>query len=138
LLAACGNNPPAPAGEQPAPQPAAEAPATPATAAPAAAADAAPLFGTWGFDAPACSAPIRISATAFEGAENSCEITALADNGDGTFTAALACAGQGESADEAVVMEPIFGPVGEGIRLTYPDRGGEPVLVFRCTAPRAE
>src|SRR5688500_11691746 len=69
-IAACGQNPPeAPSSTQPA----ATAPAEPAATAPSDTA-AAPLFGSWGFDAPACSAPIQISATSFEGAENTCEI----------------------------------------------------------------
>lgn len=142
LLAACDNNPPA----QSSGQPAAEAPAAPATEAPAAEApasstpdaDTAPLFGSWAVDVPACTSPIVISATSFEGAENTCDITELADNGDGTFTASLACTSQGQSASERIALEPIFGPVGEGVRLTYLDRGGDPVVLFRCRAPATE
>ena len=137
VLAACDTNTPAPTSEQPASEPAAQTPATPAASA-APASDTAPLFGTWGVDAPVCSMPIVIAETSFQGAENSCDITELADNGDGTFTASLACLSEGESANERISMEPIFGPVGEGLRLTYLDRGGDPVVVFRCSAPPAE
>jgi hypothetical protein len=124
------------------PVPAATAPAEAATApagTPAApASDAAPLFGSWGFDAPACSSPILISATSFEGAENTCEIGGFTDNGDGSFTASLDCSSQGQTANERVAMTPIFGPQGEGIRLSYLDRGGDPVTVFRCRTPQSE
>lgn len=139
LLAACDNNPPqpnAPAAEAPAAQPAAETPAA-QPASPAGAA-AEPLFGNWAADPASCGTPIVISATSFQGAENSCEITSLTDNGDGTFTAAMSCNSQGQTAQESVSMEPIFGPTGEGVRLTYLDRGGDPVTVFRCPAPRAQ
>jgi hypothetical protein len=131
-LAACGGNAPETAASTP---PAAETPATPAatTAEP----DAAPLFGSWGYDAPACTSPIVISASAFEGAENSCEISGFEQNGDGSFTASLSCSSQGQTANERIAMTPIFGPQGEGVRLAYLDRGGDPVTVFRCRAARA-
>lgn len=143
LLAACGQNTPEPAAQA---EPAIEVPAVevPAVAAPEAApapvadADTAPLFGTWAGDPANCEFPIEISATSFEGAENICEITSLADNGDGSFTAALTCDSQGEVNSESIVMTPLFGPTGEGIRLNYVDRGGDPVTVFRCRAPQAE
>ena len=35
-------------------------------------------------------------------------------------------------------MEPLFGPQGEGIRLSYLDRGGDPVTVFSCPTPRTQ
>ena len=130
-LAACDNSP-KPAATTPAEQPAAGAPAAPAPAAPAGDAALAPVIGTWGFDAPACTAPITIAANAFEGAENSCEISGWTDNGDGTMTAAMTCNSQGQTASESIKMTPLFGPAGEGIRLAYVDRGGDPVTVFRC------
>lgn len=106
-----------------------------AEAAPAADPDTAPLFGSWAVTPANCGTPIVISATRFEGAENSCDITGLADNGDGTFTAALSCTGEGQKASERIAMTPLFGPSGEGIRLNYLDRVGEPVTVFRCKGP---
>jgi hypothetical protein len=132
-LAACGGNAPETVASAP---PATEAAATPAvtTAEP----DVAPLFGSWGYDAPACTSPIVISASAFEGAENSCEISGFEQNGDGSFTASLSCSSQGQAANERVAMTPIFGPQGEGVRLAYLDRGGDPVTVFRCRAARAD
>jgi hypothetical protein len=92
----------------------------------------AALFGTWGYDAPACSSPIAIAETSFEGAENVCRISEFADNGDGSFTASLDCTSQGQTASERVAMTPLFGPLGEGVRLEYLDRGVDPVTVFRC------
>jgi hypothetical protein len=138
-IAACGQNPPeAPSSTQPAATAPAEAATAPAGTPAAPASDAAPLFGSWGFDAPACSSPILISATSFEGAENTCEIGGFTDNGDGSFTASLDCSSQGQTANERVAMTPIFGPQGEGIRLSYLDRGGDPVTVFRCRTPQSE
>jgi hypothetical protein len=113
----------------PAPAPAAPAPTVPA--------DTAPLFGTWAANLAWCSGsgeggPITISATRFEGSENLCDITELADNGDGSFTAALSCTGEGQTATERVTMTPVFAPTGEGVTLSYLDRGGEKVTVLRC------
>lgn len=143
VLAGCDNNsqPTAPEEEAATAQPAATPPVQTPAAEPAVAAvpaDTEPLFGYWAATPAACSSPIVISATAFEGAENSCEITALTANGDGTFNASVTCMGEGQSVSERIGMEPIFGPTGEGVRLTYLDRGGDPVAVFRCPAPRAE
>ena len=134
FLAACDQPPkqPAPEAATPAANTAEAAPATPAPAP-----DTAPLFGIWAADLSWCAGdgegfPITITETRFEGRENSCDITELADSGDGAFTATLACSSEGQSTTEKVAMEPIFGPAGEGIRLNYLDRGGDPVTVFRC------
>jgi hypothetical protein len=133
VLAACGGGAPATpaANQQAAAQPAA-APAAQPAATTAAAPDLTPLFGTWGYDAPACSSPIRIAENTFEGAENSCEISGFTDNGDGSVTASLSCSSQGQTSDEQIAMTPLFGPQGEGVRLDYLDREGDPVTVFRC------
>lgn len=126
VLVACDNTPKAPAASQSA----AEAPAPAAPASPAA---TAPLFGAWAAVLANCAtAAVTISATRFEGAENQCDIKALADNGDGTFTASLACTGEGQTASESVQMTPVFAPTGEGVVLTYLDRGGEKVTLLRC------
>ena len=127
LLAACDQNPAPPTSEAPSADV-----ARVETPAPAATDPAAPLFGRWAADLSNCGAPIVISASRFEGAENICDITELADNGDGTFTASLTCTGEGQTVSERIAMTPIFGPPGEGIRLSYLDRGGDPVTVFRC------
>jgi hypothetical protein len=130
ILSACDQNP-AP------PQSAAQA--TPASAPASQPADAdsetAPLFGRWAADLSNCGTPIVISATSFEGAENICDITEFADNGDGSFTASMSCTGEGQTVTERIAMTPLFGPAGEGIRLNYLDRGGDPVTVFRCKGP---
>ena len=99
--------------------------------------DLQPLVGSWGYDAPTCSAPIAISETAFRGLENVCEITDWTVDGD-TYTATMTCTGEGSTATERVAMTALFGPRGEGLRLNYLDRGGDPVLVFRCRAPRSQ
>ncbi len=126
LLAACQSQPASEA--PPANPPAAEAPAQPAAPADA---ETAPLFGSWAVDPANCGTPITISATRFEGAENLCDITSLEASGDG-FTASLTCTSQGQTSSEKISMTPLFGPQGEGIRLQYVDRGGDPVTVFRC------
>ncbi len=132
VLAACSGDAPATpaANQQAAVQPAAAPAAQPATT--TAAVDLTPLFGTWGYDAPACSSPIRIAENAFEGAENSCQISGFTDNGDGSFTASLSCSSQGQTNAEKIAMTPLFGPQGEGVRLDYLDREGDPDTVFRC------
>lgn len=141
LLAACDNSPKPPAADAPpATQPAVQAPAAtrPAAAAPAAGKPAtpsavAPLFGSWAAVLANCgTAPITISASRFEGAENLCDLTALADNGDGSFTASLACTAEGQTTNESIQMTPVFAPTGEGVVLNYLDRGGEKVTLLRC------
>ncbi|HEY0919829.1 hypothetical protein [Devosia sp.] len=128
VLAACDQTPPPPPPDSPAAPPPA-APARPA--APLGA--AAPLFGSWAADLAQCgSFAVEISATRFLGAENQCDITDLANNGDGTFTASLDCVSQGESASERIRMTPVFAPTGEGVTLDYLDRGGDPVTLLRC------
>jgi hypothetical protein len=136
VLAACDNNPEPPVAEAPAAQapaavqPAAQAPAASTPASPAA---AAPLFGTWSAVLANCAtAPVTISATRFEGAENLCDIAALDDNGDGSFTASLSCTAEGQTAAEDIQMTPVFAPTGEGVVLNYLDRGGERVTLLRC------
>jgi hypothetical protein len=141
VLAACDNSPKPPPAEAPAAsQPAAQAPAAPrpAAAAPAASkaatpAAAAPLFGNWAADLANCdTSAVTISAARFEGAENLCDITALADNGDGSFTTSLACTAEGQTTNENVQMTPVFAPTGEGVVLNYLDRGGDRVTLLRC------
>lgn len=131
VLAACDNSPKPPATQAPAAtQPATQAPAAPTLASAAA---AAPLFGTWAaVPADCATAAVTISATRLEGVENQCDVTALADNGDGTFTASLACTGEGQIASESVQMTPVFAPTGEGVVLNYLDRGDKKVTLLRC------
>lgn len=146
LLAACGGDTPKPpatptATAKPAPTVAAPAPA-PKPAAPVVQATAeaiAPLIGSWAADLGNCGGQgmISISATEFRGTENVCAITSMGDNGDGTFMAAMDCTAEGAKTSERIAMNPIFAPSGEGITLTYLDRGNEEVTVLRCPAPRA-
>lgn len=133
-LAACGNSSTPPASTPQASTPAATKPAATTTAS----ADLQPMIGDWAAESVGCASPISIAANSFKGAENSCEITGWTDNKDGTYTAAMSCNSQGTAAKENVTMTPIFGPQGEGIRLAYNDRGGDPVTVFRCAKPKAQ
>jgi hypothetical protein len=96
----------------------------------------APLMGTWSADLGGCGGmgTITISAKEFSGAENACSISSFGDNGDGTFTAAMDCDSQGQKTSERIVMNPVFAPTGEGITMTYVDRGNEEVTVLRCDA----
>jgi hypothetical protein len=138
LLAAC-NGGDKPAAETPVAE--TSAAVTPVAAAPAAVATPASsralksLFGTWAPDLANCGdQAIKISATAFEGAGNTCSVSGYTDNGDGTFTAAMSCSSSGKSADEKVQMRPIFAPSGEGIDLVYLSRNNQKAEVLRCAA----
>ncbi len=127
LLAACGDagTPPAPTSTTPATTPAATAPAASRPVAPASfPISARPLLGTWGADAAQCSgsAATVITATSYSAGGTSCELT-LTDNGDGSF--ATACNGQ------TIVLTPIFGPPGEGIRIAA--GSAQSTNVFRCS-----
>lgn len=88
--------------------------------------DLAPLFGNWATEPAQCAKPIQISNTKFVG-NGACDITGFADNGDGTFTATCG--------KQKLKMEPLFGPAGEGVRITAD--GGKPLLVFRCSPAKA-
>lgn len=125
-LAACG-------GPAEAPPATAEAPAPPAASEALAA-----LFGTWALSPAQCSSQVlRISQTRFEGAENGCDITGYADNGDTTFTASMNCTGEGQTVSESIKMRPIYTPTGAGIELTYLDRDNMQTTVLRCPEPAA-
>lgn len=139
LLAACDSNAPpvAPAAE------AATVPAADATAAgtPESVADAAmaPIFGTFAADLSWCGGdaagdgfPVTITPTQFEGRENVCSIDELNDAGDGSYEAHLTCTAEGQTVNERLVLVPIFAPSGEGLRVTYADRGGETTTLLRC------
>jgi hypothetical protein len=49
----------------------------------------------------------------------------------------MTCNGEGTRSSERIAMRPLFGPSGEGVGLTYLDRGNEEVTVFRCLEPTA-
>ncbi len=132
-LAACTGNEPPPAQ----PSAASSAPPPPQDAEPASDEALAPLFGTWALNPNQCEQNIKISKTRFEGAENGCDITSFGDNGDGSFTAAMSCASQGQTADEQIRMRPVFAPTGEGVELTYLNRDNLETLLLRCAEPAA-
>ena len=134
LLAACsGGEPAAPA----APAASSEAPA-PVAATPASDDALAPLFGTWALDPAQCSGPVlKISKARFEGAENGCDISSFTENGNGSYTAAMSCAAEGQTANESIQMRPIFAPTGEGIDLVYLNRDNLAATVLRCPEPAA-
>jgi hypothetical protein len=95
----------------------------------------AALFGTWAADLGQCggpTGPIMISQTRFEGAENGCDITGFTDNGDGTYTAALACQSQGQASNESIRMTPMFAPTGRAIEMVYLDRDNQTFTVLSC------
>jgi hypothetical protein len=131
VLSSCGDGtPPAAPSSAAAPSPAA------AQATPASAEALAPLFGTWALDPAKCDGPVlKISQARFEGAENGCDISGFTDNGDGSYTAAMSCTADGQTAGESIKMRPIFAPTGEGIDLTYIDRDNLTTTVLRCPAP---
>lgn len=140
FLAACDQNTTPTAEAPPAAEAPAEAPAdlepdepqSPPAEPASGELDLEAITGSWAATTATCDTPIVISPTSFQGAENTCEIDSITDNGDGSLTAAMTCQAEGQTTEERVKMTPIFGPPGEGIRLEYLDRGGDPVTVFRC------
>lgn len=99
----------------------------------------APLFGTFaaelgwcGGDAAGDGSPVTITPTRFEGRENACAINGIDDLGDGSYEALLTCTAEGQILDERLVLVPIFAPSGEGLRITYVDRGNESTTLLRC------
>ncbi len=92
------------------------------------------FVGRWAANVSWCAAPqgerrpIEITATRFEGHENSCSIAAVDEVADG-YVATLACISEGRAASERVR----FQVAGDVMRLSYPDRGGEPVTLRKCT-----
>jgi hypothetical protein len=131
-LAACSG------GEPAAPAPSSAAPPGAAAAAPAGDDALAPLFGRWALDLSQCSGGevLQISKARFDGPGGGCDITGFSDNGDGTFTAAMSCTGNGRTTDEKIVMRPIYAPTGEGIDLVYLNRDKLESTVLRCPVPK--
>lgn len=92
------------------------------------------FVGRWAADVSWCAAPqgdrrpIEITSTRFEGYENSCAIAAVQEVADG-YVATLACVSEGTARSERVRFQ-----VDDGVmRLSYLDRGGEPVMLRKCT-----
>lgn len=129
-LAACGEDPAAPAAPGPtgADAPPADAPAPEITPA---------FVGAWAANAAWCgntpatgdSVPIRISETRFEGYENRCDIVQI-DGGGTSWNATLSCQAEGQTSMERVRMD----VTGDALNLVYLDRGGEGVTLTRCPA----
>lgn len=92
------------------------------------------FVGRWAADVAWCTAPqgdgrpIEITATRFEGYENSCAIGSIDEVADG-YVATLACVAEGTSSEERVKMS----VVEDVLTLTYLDRSGEPVELRKCT-----
>ena len=133
-LAACGvseTNPPTESAPPPAAAPASAAPAgglRPGTG-------AASFVGRWSADAAWCAAPmgdrrpIQITATQFEGYENSCLIADVAED-QGGWNATLHCLSEGQERRERVRMA----VTGDVLSLTYVDREGGSATLRRCPA----
>ncbi|WP_426041382.1 hypothetical protein [Brevundimonas sp. TWP2-3-4b1] len=95
---------------------------------------AASFVGRWSADVGWCAAPqgerrpIQITATRFEGYENSCMIAAVDEVADG-YVATIACISEGTARSERVR----FQVRQDVMRLSYLDRAGEPVTLKKCT-----
>lgn len=138
-VAACGggNQPGSPSSQASTQTPAAPPPQTTTVSGPADQKALEPLFGTWALDLASCDKQVlTISAKRFEGPGSGCDITGYTDNGDGTYTAAMSCTADGQTAKERISMRPIFGPTGEGIDLVYLDRKNLQSEVLRCPAAK--
>ena len=141
LLAACdGSPPPATPDTGAAAAPASEPPAAPEAIAPATDAAMAPLLGTFAADLAWCDGdaggdgfPVTITPTQFEGRENVCAIDSFTDIGEGRYEALLSCAAEGQTVNERLELVPIYAPSGEGLRITYTDRGGATATLLRCS-----
>ncbi len=92
------------------------------------------FVGRWSAKVEWCAAPsgegrpIEITATRFEGYENSCGIATVDQTVNG-YDATLRCQSEGTTTTERVTMV----VAGQTLTLTYPDRGGDPVTLNKCT-----
>ena len=94
---------------------------------------AAFYVGRWAAEPVWCSDqsdgfPITITETRFEGYENVCELTGIEDTPEGGVAARLACQSLGASVEEPITLT----PADDQIAITYPERGGDPILFSRC------
>ena len=136
-LGACGDNGPVNPPTEPAASISVEDPSAPAPRGQTSmlpGRGATSFVGRWAADVSWCAAPqganrpIDITATRFEGYENSCGIAAVEEVADG-YVATLACVSEGTAQSERVR----FQVTGDVMRLTYSDRGGDPVELHKCT-----
>lgn len=93
------------------------------------------FVGRWAADVAWCAAPqgerrpIEITATRFEGYENSCAISAVEEVADG-YVASLSCLSEGVGSGERVKLA----VAGDTLRMTWLDRGEPvPVTLRQCT-----
>ena len=125
-LAAC--EPAAEAPEAPPAEPSAGAPETPE---PTSEPTPAAYVGAWAADPAWCEnttgpeRPVRITATRFEGYENSCDMTEV-QPADGGWTATFTCQAEGMTNVESVDMR----PSGDQLELTW--GSGQSVTFTRC------
>jgi len=77
--------------------------------------------------------PIQISTTRFEGYENSCAISDIAQSGTG-YEVALHCQAEGLATVERVHLS----VAGDDLRLTWLTRGGLEVPLKRCPTPEVK
>lgn len=138
-LAACGRAPSAPADTTASANGEASAPAAPATEAetPAEVTPSGPvpaaLIGHWAAQPDWCQVtgearPIEITASRFEGYENSCEITSVRPDGDG-YRVAMTCHAEGDVLEETAH----WAPKGEQLTISYPSDPDATVITFtRC------
>lgn len=87
----------------------------------------------WCANAAGAERPIQITASRFEGYENSCDITGIRQLTDG-YEAALTCMGDGLTTNERVRLS----VQGDSMRLTWLNRNGAAVSLVRCPTPEAE
>ena len=130
-LAAC--EPAAEAPEAPPTEPSAGAPVTPEPT-PEPIPTPAAYVGAWAADPAWCEnttgpeRPVRITATRFEGYENSCAIASIDQIADG-YEAALTCTAEGSVSNERVRMA----AAGQTLRLTWLNRDNAVVTLTKCT-----
>ena len=128
-LAAC--EPAAEAPEAPPTEPSAGAPVTPEPT-PEPIPTPAAYVGAWAADPAWCEyttgpeRPVRITATRFEGYENSCDMTEV-QPADGGWTATFTCQAEGMTNVESVDMR----PSGDQLELTWIG-SGQSVTFTRC------
>jgi hypothetical protein len=84
---------------------------------------------SWCANTSGAEQPLTISTIRFEGYENSCAISTLAQVADG-YEAVLACEAEGVPARERIRMV----TQGEGMRLTWLNRNDAVVQLIRCPA----
>ena len=131
-LAACGEPAVNPPTEPADPIPSAPPPETPTPGVPGV--GAANFIGSWAANVAWCAnpqgaqRPIEITPTRFEGYENSCAMSEVTE-ADGGYNVRLTCQAEGTTSSE----QARFVVEGQSMTLTWPERGGEPIRLTKCT-----